>query len=471
MKKYLLLILAIAQINDLFGQGIHYQKTFAETLDLASKKHQPIFIFLTAKSLHIPDSVHVLLNGFESKKAVSYYNANFINYTVDLLDTAGLKIRNKFSADIFPAYIFLDSRGQIVYKAGGIYKSADKYIGFAKTALQRIKSGNTITHFEQLDKEGKLTTAVQIKEFINLRREINLPDDQILLDRYVANLAVKDLDDYNTILYILQAGPIAYGKTYNLIFANRKLIDSIFKKEPLATRTAINTRIITNTRNLAIKNKDAVMAQSSANYARATWNTDYKKAYKTYSAEMLIYYRAVKDTLNFFNMAGNYYDQYYLNISADSARKLSVYSPERINLSQKTLAPEKDNSAVISKPNGVVTTKHTNVVVTTHVIKASPYLTVATALNNVAWDFYVLGTHNRTHLLKALMWSKRAIELDPHYAFYDTMAHIMYRLNFLDEAFFNQQRAIDIAMAAPETPQTEVAHLKDELKKMKDLML
>jgi hypothetical protein len=51
------------------------------------------------------------------------------------------------------------------------------------------------------------------------------------------------------------------------------------------------------------------------------------------------------------------------------------------------------------------------------------------------------------------------------------MAHIMYRLNFLDEAFFNQQRAIDIAMAAPETPQTEVTHLKDELKKMKDLML
>lgn len=471
MKKYLLLILAVTQIHYTFGQKISYQKTFEETLNQAGKEHKPIFIFFTAKSAHIPDSVHALLNGFESPKVVSYYNRNFINFTVDLLDTAGLKIRNQFYPDIFPAYIFLDNKGQFAYKAGGLHKSPDKYIGFAKTALQRVRSGNTIAHFEQLDKEGKLTTGAQIKQLIDLRKELHLPDDQTLLDRYVGTLKIKDLDDYNTVWYILQAGPIAYGKTYNLIYTNRKLVDSIFKKEPLAARVAANTRIITNTRNLAIKNKDAVMARNSASYASASWGKDYKNAYKTSASEMLIYYKAVKDTLNYYNSAGYYYDQYYLNISADSARKLSVYSPSAINLSQKNLTPEKDNSVVTSKHNGVTITKHTSVVVTTHLINASPYLTVATTLNNAAWDFYILGTHNRTHLLKALIWSKRSIELDPQYAFYDTMAHIMYRLNFLDEAYLNQQRAINIAMSTPETPQTEVKHLQDELKKMKDLML
>lgn len=455
MKKYLLLLFAITQIQTAFGQNINYQKTFAQTLNLASKVNKPIFIYFTTKNVHLPDSLHIKPDGFTSPETTAYYNKNFINFTVDLSDSTGLKIKNMYYPDAFPAYIFLDSKGGLVYKASGITNPADKYIAFAKTALQRIKSGNTITHFEQLDKEGKLTAGTQLKQLMDLRRALNMPDDQSLLDRYVATLTVKDLDDYNTILYVLQAGPLANSKTYTLININRKLIDSIFKKESLATRTAINTRIITNSHTLAIKNKDLALAQSAANYARYTWGKDYRKASKISTSEMLMYYKGIKDTLNYFNTADYYYDDYYMNISSDSARRSSVYAPETINLS----------------PKSIFTPNSSGVILTTHVIKASPYSSVAATLNNVAWDFYTMGTHNRIHLVKALMWSKRATELDAQYSYYDTMAHILYQLNFIDEAMINQQKAINIALATPAVPQTEMQYLKGELKKMQDLLL
>ncbi|HEY9535129.1 MAG TPA: hypothetical protein VIQ77_11360 [Mucilaginibacter sp.] len=455
MKRYLLLILAIAQMHHSFGQEIKYQKTFAQALNLAGKENKPIFIYFTAKNVHLPDSLHIKPDGFTSPKVASLYNKNFINFTIDISDSTGVKTKNMFYPDAFPAYIFLDSKGQLVYKASGVTNPVDKYIEFAETALQRIKSGNTIAQFELLDKEGKLTTSAQLKKIMDLRRELNMPDDQSLLDRYVATLNIKDLDNYGTVLYILKAGPLANSKTYTLIYSNRKLIDSIFKKEALTTRIAINTRIISNSRNLAIKNKDAALAQSSANIARYTWGKDYQKANKTYTAEMLMYYKGVKDTLNYFNTADYYYDSYYLNISADSARRSSVYAPEAINLS----------------PKSVFTPNSSGVILTTHVIKTSPYSSVAATLNNVAWDFYTMGTHNRLHLLKALMWSKRATELDAQYSYYDTMAHIMYQLNFIDEALMNQQKAINIALATPAVSQTEMQYLKGELKKMQDLLL
>jgi tetratricopeptide (TPR) repeat protein len=71
----------------------------------------------------------------------------------------------------------------------------------------------------------------------------------------------------------------------------------------------------------------------------------------------------------------------------------------------------------------------------------------ATELNNEAWTFYQMAVKKNDYLLKALMWSRRAIELSPTPAFYDTYAHLLYRLNFFDEAESMQKKAIDTGKA------------------------
>jgi len=95
---------------------------------------------------------------------------------------------------------------------------------------------------------------------------------------------------------------------------------------------------------------------------------------------------------------------------------------------------------------------------------------VANSLNSAAWDFYTLGTRNSNYLSKALLWSKRSIEMDPLPAYYDTLAHIFYRMGLYDEALLNQNKSIELSDTKPEY-KGGIANLKLELNKMKERTL
>ncbi|RZK20595.1 MAG: hypothetical protein EOO86_03940 [Pedobacter sp.] len=67
------------------------------------------------------------------------------------------------------------------------------------------------------------------------------------------------------------------------------------------------------------------------------------------------------------------------------------------------------------------------------------------------------------HLTKAMLWSRRSIELKPFAGYYDTLAHILYRMGYYEEAISTQQKAIEKAKAE-NMPTT---NFEKELKKIK----
>lgn len=58
--------------------------------------------------------------------------------------------------------------------------------------------------------------------------------------------------------------------------------------------------------------------------------------------------------------------------------------------------------------------------------------------------------------------SKRSIELSPVSAYYDTLAHLLYRLDFYAEAESMQKKAIELGKAE----KRDVKGLQDELEKI-----
>jgi len=58
-----------------------------------------------------------------------------------------------------------------------------------------------------------------------------------------------------------------------------------------------------------------------------------------------------------------------------------------------------------------------------------------------------MAVNKNDYLLKALLWSRRALELSAKPAFYDTYAHLLYRLKFFDEAESMQRKAIELGKA------------------------
>jgi hypothetical protein len=389
-----------------------------------------------------------------TKEAATLYNKEFINFQALITDPSIRAITAKTNPTIFPYYVFLDSNGGIVYTSNGMLTRPGNFKDMAEKAIDLIKSGKTPNYYEQLDKANMLSKE-QLKEYIILRQGLNMFDNAALIEKYIDLVSVKDLDNYQEVLFILKAGPNAAGKAYKLAYTNIKIVDSIFKTEPLTVREALNNRIITNTRNEAIKTKNINMAQSVAQFAARSWGNNYQEANKANARQMLVYYRGINDTTRYYQQAGYFYDQYYLNITADSARRLQTQQLDKLRATAQANVPNVAGS-LQGEMQKIVT------------IQLSPDkgMEVANVLNNAAYDFYVMGTRNTANLIKALVWSRRSIELKPEAGYYDTMAHIMYRLNFYDEAILNQNKAIEIASKQPNTP-GRIESLKAELNKMK----
>lgn len=462
MKKFLLLFIAAMQLTAVYSQKINYQKTFEEAKTKAKLENKPIFISLT---MPIPKSAQLananFTTGLDEKNIIDFYNKNFICYTINASDTTANHVQKIVNTNMYPAYIFLDSKAMPVYKSFGNSIMPQKYLDMAQEALDQIASGKTIGHYEELHKNGNITAA-ELKEYIKLKEQLELFNNAGLINDYVDLLTVKALNDYNEILFILQAGPVIESKAYRLCRANQKIYDSIYRHEPTEIRKAINNRIINNTRVKAISTKNLMLMQQLSGFIIQSWTKNYREGAKASAYNMLTYYKAIKDTDNYLRQADFYYDSNYLNISTDSAKKLQKIALDQMKESSDKR--RKDDNVTIEKlyPNKTIHIK----TISGAANDESPGI-VATVLNNAAYGFYLLGTHNTTHLVKALMWSRRAIELMPVSGFYDTMAHIMYRLNFYDEARLNQEKAINLARSELK-PKADLDKLKAELTKIKE---
>lgn len=85
------------------------------------------------------------------------------------------------------------------------------------------------------------------------------------------------------------------------------------------------------------------------------------------------------------------------------------------------------------------------VVRVTRVVGGSPPAAFLQELNNGAWNIYQTGTRNKEYLWHATMWSKRTVDLDPMFYNFDTLAHLLYRLGFYQEAEAREQQALSLA--------------------------
>ena len=462
MKKLILLLLPVFWVNAASAQNIKYEKSFQTALAKAASQNKLIFLQISAPrpTVNVPQNVS-FKSGLEEEDVAKKFNLSFINYQVSISDTLTSRFRGKYQIQIYPAYFFLDKNSNLIYRDDKNSSEGKRYLDMADAALKQFSGGKNLTDYDFQYKSGKYDAA-SLKEYISKREQLGIYDNAKLIDEYVNLLPINSLNDYQTVLFILKAGPYAFGKTYNLAYTNHKIIDSIFKTEPHNDTWANNTRIINNTYREAVTTKNNALIQQLVNFARSMYNVrEYQKGVMYSTNLQLQYYLAVKDTANYLRQAGYFYDSYYMNISADSAKKLELAQRKNqldmMNSGRKTIAA--DSMKKLMAKNGNKT------VVKSEVFSAtSSSLGVANELNNAAYSFYTTGTTNPNYLSKAIIWSRRSILFNPIFAYYDTLAHLLYRYGFYAEAEVNQNLAVDLAKK--NAPQ-EAERMKKELEKIK----
>lgn len=464
MKIKILLIIL------LFASNSNAQKNEASSLEktiaLAKEKQKSIILFIDAV---IPAETRAKIKpetAFENPEVFKKAKENFVLYKTNRQDAAIRDYIINYRITRFPAFLFLNTDAELFHIDFGYSASNQKFLTMLDQALLK----KTQKPQSQLQKEiaANPTDIKSIKQLIESRISMGQTDNALLIEKYVQNLNIADFNDYQTVLFILKAAPYTDGTAFRLASLNRKIYDSIYKKEPLSVRTAINNNIINNSMQQAIKTRSLSKAHSVANFSQSTWGRDYIQAGKSYSAQMLNYYYGIRDTTSYFNQAKQHVSQYYLNLSAESAKIVAIQAQERQRMltnrptTQNTVSKEKIDSLMKANPNGVIRR-------TESFVEARPAVSPAAELNAFAYNVYKTKTKNINHLTQAMIWAKRAIELQPDWPFYDTLSHIYYAMNMHSEALATQKIAVELVKKQP--IKDNITRITETYEKMKSKTL
>lgn len=313
------------------------------------------------------------------------------------------------------------------------------------TAQTTTTENNLQTYQEKYEQGNR--SASFLKRYIRTLDSLGLPVSQRLLDEYVGCLQVRDLDNFETTSFLLQQGPVLESKTYKLIYMNKTIVDSIYHRLPLNVRKKMNGKIIRNSLEKAVQEKNINLAYSVSHFVYSSWQTSNLFLGEMERERTLVYYlEKVADTTQYFRSAADYYNRYYLHLTPDSMFKMNLAANEK-----KPYQASLD-SATMEKWNRIPEAKKRH------------YDTLfATSLHHAAASFIKLGAKG-AHLYTSLQWIQAAIKWRtdrPEY--YHTFAEILASLHLYQEAIAKEEQAIKLS----EKKQQNAAAYKRRLKELK----
>lgn len=244
MKKIFIFATFLFTFQGIFTQGIAFEENikFSEALAKAEKENK--YIFLDFYTPWCPPCKLMALEVFPQKTVGDYYNAHFVNISLDAEKEENKELASKLLVTSFPNLIFLNSKGDIIHRAmDGM--SADDFLELGKTALDFTKNYNAI---ELKVKNGDRTPEILGKyfEFIPFadEKEILTIDylNQLSDNEKMSNVAWSFFRDYilntdskpfmffakNTQLFINQYGEEKIEKKMVNLFRNTYHIDKSF---------------------------------------------------------------------------------------------------------------------------------------------------------------------------------------------------------------------------------------------------
>jgi tetratricopeptide (TPR) repeat protein len=464
MKQVLLICsIFLAITSGLHAQGIRFEKdSLRKVFAQAKQQNKPVFVVLASPPppANLSPQLKEARNksGLNDPAVAAELNKEFLSKEVAFGSLEGASLVRQYTVTQYPTYLYFAADGSLLCRSMGNASQPERYLKDVQAAHQAQADPQNLSYYQREFANGN-RSADFLKHYLLKRQQLGQVVEPALLDTYAEQLPAKTYDQAGEVVFIMGFGPVVGSKAFKLTRLNQKLIDSLYKALPLAQRITINNLIIRNTMRQAEATKDRNLAGQGASFASNTWTGNHVRGQRTYEDNMLAFYRNTKDTTSYLRQAVSYYERYFMNISADSARKV-VAGLQAFRQQQQVARQRLDSAATKwakAKPGTTTTTSMRPVAI------GSAPSSFITELNNGAWAVYQTGTHTRDYLSHALQWSKRTVDLDPAAYNYDTLAHLLYRLGFYEEAEAREQQAATLAQQEKASP----TGYKQELEKMR----
>ncbi len=406
-------------------QTFPQKEDYLQLLERAAKENKPMFLVV-----HQRDDQFIPFRGSVSKKAKDMLSTQFVSGIVQV-------DRDKFDHPLQRAFYLNKPMYLITDKDGIPILRIDKAVDGGDELERLIDSANTLAKAETL---GKLIAEYRkgmrqqslLSKILRYNQTFDQYTDHQLLSDYIAQLTIEQLNNFETVIFLLSCGPVYNSKSYLLARTNNKMVDSLYSSLPLPVRKKINNRIIQRTFRESLDKKNFSLAQEVGYFAYTTWTPNYLRASNAQAFHPLEYKRLMKDSLSYIQMARNYYDQSFYRVDPDSLSRIDFAQDRQIQFTRNRLLLDSAQNAEFKSLVG----------------KGRKYYQddQATNLNYGAQQILAFEKNNPEVIFDAIRWQKKTIDLKPDVpAFRYTMALLLYRVGFYAQAEEEQQRAVKLS--------------------------
>ncbi|PRD46491.1 hypothetical protein C5745_15105 [Sphingobacterium haloxyli] len=328
-----------------------------------------------------------------------------------------------------PIYLFTDKDGYPILRYNKQIKQEDtllKLIDSAKT----IAAGETMGKLIKQYRKGFRSQSLLQKLLEQYQIFDQYTDEQVLSD-YVSRLTVQELNNFETVAFLLRSGPAYDSQTYQLAYTNRNMVDSLYATLPLPIRNEINGRIQRQTFREALDKKSFALAQNLGNRMANTWQSHRLRGNIARSYYPMKYLQLCGDTISYRSYARNHYNNYFYRLDQDSLAKVDYANSQNMNISRRGFAL--DSVENLRFQNWLE--KHRPRYVKTQVDN----------LNYGANQLLAFGKEDPEVLFDGIRWMHKSIALLPDRGqSHHILAKLLYQIGFYAEAEAAQQRAVEL---------------------------
>ena len=437
MKKILTTIFLSFTILSNYAQEINFEKgSWQETVAKAKAQNKPIFIdFFTTwcgPCKQLEQKV------YSKPEVIQKMNANFINFKIDAEKGEGPDLARKFEVSAYPFLVWADKNQNVLLTDAG-YMPVSEFLKSVDNALNQYREGR-LEDYETQYRAGK-RDATFLADFIN-KRHAMVVDNRELVEQYLLAIPTAEQTSEKTLKLLSENTFTLNGKAIELL-QNQ----AVFKKYGISTLETVSATMMEYFRN-ALRTKNIDLLEKLAGLNLKLNPIEAGRQNERYRME---FYKSTNNTPKYLETAQNLADKYLMNVSKEELNKQNLAHFQEFMLPYRT---GKQDSVKIGKVRFDAMKK-------LHSRYAS--INFASDLDGLAEEFYK-NVSEKPVLQKAIMWAKRANEIDETPDYWNTYAHLLYKMGIRSEAIAAEEKALNLA----KTLKGLTFKYEEELAKMKD---
>jgi len=433
LRKILLSILCLGAVLSASGQGMVFSAAkWSEVQKIAKKENKLIFIDLF--TVWCGPCKLMTKNVFPLEEVGKFYNANFINFTIDAEKGDGIRIAKQYKVNSFPTYLFVDGDGKLFYRSMGAML-AEKFLAEGAIALGEFADGETLA--EMTDKyEKQKTDPAFLLRYIEKRKKAKL-DNADLLDEYVSLCSESQLLDTSFLKSVQSFENFvnAGGSCEAFMIKNWNKLAEVSGVSDMALADVMTFNILDYSLNKAIKEKNVSLLEATIRTSDFLCPKLRKNAENKRIELRSQYYAGTKDADSFEALIDDY--------------TKALYTEENTVLQKDKEMYKMFLSSLIANPSDLSSVSADQLEMALDISKQRNAIDLSYEMRDLAAN--IVSLSDKPEMLQtALLRAMEAVFLFDNFTNYETLADVLFKMGRIDDATRQMQHARDIMLRESE---------------------